>query len=195
MTTAMTPSEPTMKSSQSRTSLLPVLAICVIGVLVSGCSDFRKAIGTEKSSPDEFEVVVRPPLALPPSFAATSEELETEAASTAVVSSTTDARTVAAATLGIVEGSAGEGYGQIFNFAAIDEDIRRLVDEETYGIQLERRVPFQILLGGVPDIGPIIDKVAEDQRLRRTMREGLLPTDGGTTAIDMQTEETLTIGE
>ena len=37
---------------------------------LTGCSDFRQAIGTEKSSPDEFEVVVRPPLSLPPGFGA-----------------------------------------------------------------------------------------------------------------------------
>ena len=195
MTTAMTPSDLSPNSPRRLATLAPVMAMCLIGLLVSGCSDFRKAIGTEKSSPDEFEVVVRPPLALPPSFAATSEELENEPAAASGVSTSTDARSVAAATLGVLEGGAGEGYEQIFNFAAIDEDVRRLVDEETYGIQLERRVPFQVLLGGVPDIGPIIDKVAEDQRLRRTMREGLLPTDGGTTAIDLQTEETLTIGE
>ena len=195
MTTAMTPSDLIQKSPRRPASLAPVMAVCLLGMLVSGCSDFRKAIGTEKSSPDEFEVVVRPPLALPPGFAATSDELVSEPNADGTLNTSTDARSVAAATLGVLEGGAGEGYEQIFNFAAIDDDVRRLVDEETYGIQLERRVPYQILLGGVPDIGPIIDKVAEDQRLRRTIREGLLPTDGGTSAIDMQTEEKLTIGE
>ena len=48
----------------SRTLTISLLS----GVLLicSACSDFRRAIGTEKSSPDEFEVVVRPPLSLPP---------------------------------------------------------------------------------------------------------------------------------
>ena len=45
---------------------MAVLMICGAGVALGGCSDFRKAIGEEKSSPDEFEVVVRPPLSLPP---------------------------------------------------------------------------------------------------------------------------------
>ena len=39
---------------------MAVLMICGAGLALGGCSDFRKAIGEEKSSPDEFEVVVRP---------------------------------------------------------------------------------------------------------------------------------------
>ena len=35
---------------------------------LTGCSDFRRAVGKEKSTPDEFKVVVRPPLSLPPGF-------------------------------------------------------------------------------------------------------------------------------
>ena len=37
---------------------MAVLMICGAGLALGGCSDFRKAIGEEKSSPDEFEVVV-----------------------------------------------------------------------------------------------------------------------------------------
>ena len=51
---------------------MTVLIICGAGFALGGCSDFRKAIGEEKSSPDEFEVVVRPPLSLPPRSAETS---------------------------------------------------------------------------------------------------------------------------
>jgi len=46
---------------------LALAAIVLIGL--AGCSDFRRAIGDEKSTPDEFQVVVRPPLSLPPGFA------------------------------------------------------------------------------------------------------------------------------
>ena len=49
-------------------AVMAVLVMCGTGLALIGCSDFRKAIGEEKSSPDEFEVVVRPPLSLPPSL-------------------------------------------------------------------------------------------------------------------------------
>ena len=35
---------------------------------LSACSDLRRAIGEGKSAPDEFQVVVRAPLSLPPGF-------------------------------------------------------------------------------------------------------------------------------
>ena len=41
----------------------------------------------------------------------------------------------------------------------------------------------------------MLDQFAEDQRLRKNLREGMFPTDGGTPAIDLQSDEPLTIGE
>jgi hypothetical protein len=38
------------------------------GLLISGCTDLKKAIGLEKASPDEFAVESRAPLEMPPDF-------------------------------------------------------------------------------------------------------------------------------
>ena len=183
------------------------LLLAGIGLVASGCSGFRKAIGEEKSSPDEFEVVVRPPLSLPPNFFASSDQLTENANSsasssaTAVASAATsaadspiDARSVAAAALGAAEGRAADSYAQVFDFSAVPDNIRQLVDEETYGIRFERRIPLQVLFGGLPDIGPVLDKFAEDQRLRQTLRQGGSATEGGTPAMDLLAEEPVTIG-
>lgn len=174
------------------------LLLAGVGLVASGCSGFRKAIGEEKSSPDEFEVVVRPPLSLPPSFYANATQLteNAPAASSGLSSgdSPIDARSVAAATLGATEGRAADNYEQIFDFSAVPENIREIVDEETYGIRFERRIPLQVLFGGMPDVGPVLDKFAEDQRLRRTFREGQPVTDGGTPAVDLVDDEPVTIG-
>ena len=37
-------------------------------VLLSGCSDFRRAIGMDRAGPDEFAVESRAPLTIPPEF-------------------------------------------------------------------------------------------------------------------------------
>ena len=169
------------------------LFVAGIGLAVSGCSGFRKAIGEEKSSPDEFEVVVRPPLSLPPNFFASSSQL-TEAAPGAIEDSPTDARSVAAAELGSVDGAAGTGYEAIFNFASVPDNIREIVDEETYGIRFEKRVPLQRLFGGLPELGPVVDKFEEDQRIRRNMREGQFLTEGGTPATVPQFDESVIVG-
>src|SRR5215472_10509542 len=47
---------------------LPVLATVGLATTLGGCSDFRKALGYDKSIPDEFAVVSRAPLAIPPDY-------------------------------------------------------------------------------------------------------------------------------
>jgi hypothetical protein len=77
----------------------------------------------------------------------------------------------------------------------VPASIREKIDEETYGIRFERRLPLQALFGGLPDIGPILDKVAEDNRLRQNLRSGLMPADGATPGIDAQTNEPVSVGD
>ena len=68
-----------MKSSETNQKpIRRVLQFTMLVVIASGiaaCSDFQRAIGSKKSSPDEFEVVVRPPLSLPPGFANTPDDI------------------------------------------------------------------------------------------------------------------------
>ena len=178
-------SSETNQTPMSRVSQLIMLAVIASGI--AACSDFQRAIGSTKSSPDEFEVVVRPPLSLPPGFANTPDDIREEEETAAQ-----DSLTLAGKSLGSEDVKA-TGYDALFDFKSVPENIRERVDEETFGIQLERRVPAQIVFGGLPDIGPILDKVAEDQRLRRNLREGLLPTDGEVLAIDEASGETVII--
>jgi len=45
------------------------LVLCLAGaLLISGCSDLKKAMGLERTSPDEFAVESRAPLTMPPDF-------------------------------------------------------------------------------------------------------------------------------
>ena len=155
---------------------------------LAGCSDFRRAVGTEKSSPDEFEVVVRPPLSLPPGFTDRPEDiLANNKKATGV-----DAKTSAEAMLAVGNNASG-GFEQLFDFSDVPDGIRKKVDAETYGIQLENRLPLQQLFGGLPDIGPVLDKMAEDARLRKAQRDSRLPTDEATLATDPTSEEPVSV--
>lgn len=165
------------------TTYLQLAAVATLGVVaLSGCSDFNQAIGKEKSVPDEFEVVVRPPLSLPPGFAARPDE--TDSTPQAVVSNTIiSAKAQTSALLGSRDGSA-IGYDDLFAFDSVPANIRNLVDEETAGIRFERRLPIQIVFGGLPDVGPILNQMEEDVRLRSNRLQGKAPTDGASKAID-----------
>jgi hypothetical protein len=48
--------------------VLPVFVMGLLTLTVSGCSDFKKMVGIEKTSPDEFAVESRAPLTIPPDF-------------------------------------------------------------------------------------------------------------------------------
>ncbi len=147
---------------------------------LSGCSDFNRVIGKEKSSPDEFQVIVRPPLSLPPNFAARPQE-GTLGQSAAAAAPTANAQ--ASQLLGRREGATRQ-FDQLFAFDKIDEDVRAKVDEETAGIIYERRLPLQVIFGGLPDVGPVVDKMAEDARIRRNRLQEKAINEGATPAID-----------
>ncbi len=179
-----------MKSSETNQRTIrraPQLVMAAImACSMMACSDFQRAIGSKKSSPDEFEVVVRPPLSLPPGFSNSPDDIrEDEFVAT-------DSKALAGKAFGVTNADAGD-FERIFDFAAVPDNIRERVDEETFGIQFERRNSGQILFGGLPNIGPILDKVAEDQRIRKNLREGLLPTDGEVLATDEASGETVII--
>ena len=84
-------------------------------------------------------------------------------------------------------------FEQLFDFSDVPDDIRAKVDAETYGIQLENRLPLQQLFGGLPDIGPVLDKMAEDTRLRKARQDGRLPTDEATLAIDPTSDKPVAV--
>lgn len=50
------------------TSRLIVLAALVAPVAMSACTDVKRSLGYEKQPPDEFQVVQRAPLSMPPEF-------------------------------------------------------------------------------------------------------------------------------
>ena len=162
--------------------------VMALVIWLAGCSDFRRAVGTEKSSPDEFEVVVRPPLSLPPGFTDRPEDILAKDEKVTGV----DAETSAEAILAVGKSASGD-FEQLFDFSDVPDDIRAKVDAETYGIQLENRLPIQLLFGDLPDIGPVLDKMAEDARLRKARRDGRLPTDEATLATDPARDEPVTV--
>ena len=177
-----------MSQSMQNRSLSPKpLIFALLGTvlfLFTGCSDFKRAIGSEKSSPDEFEVVVRPPLSLPPQFSARPDGQDTDTAALAA-SNALDRSTFF---LNQREANA-ESFNDLFAFDQIEEDIRVKIDEETAGIRFERRLPFQIVFGDLPNVGPVVDKMAEDARIRRNQLQGRAINEGATPAIDQVLSE------
>ena len=69
----MTRQVKTKQGMAKQVIMLGITAVVTAGL--SACSDFRRAIGEAKSAPDEFQVVVRAPLSLPPGFGDSPEDI------------------------------------------------------------------------------------------------------------------------
>ena len=167
------------------------LIITVMAILLmlglSACSDFNRSMGKGKSAPDEFQVVVRPPLSLPPGFADKPEDILKQGNSGNLNAQSRTEKLLR------VKNADGTRLPDIFDLTLSSDEIRTEIDEETYGIQLENRIPIQTLFGGLPDVGPFLDKMAEDARLRKALLAGQAPTAGGTRAIDPISKQPLNI--
>lgn len=159
--------------------VLTMATMTGMAMLVSGCSSFDEALGETKKAPDEFQVVVRPPLTLPPNFQLSPENDTEIAPNTGSDAVSTAEKLLTASTDG--DASIFDG---VFGTDQRISNIRQLVDEETLGIQIERRLPIEILFGGQPNVGPNLNAAAEALRIRKALARGEDPTATPTPAID-----------
>ena len=143
---------------QVKTKQVIMLGMSVVLIAgLSSCSDFRRAIGKGKSAPDEFQVVVRAPLSLPPGFGDSPEDILKSPQTSGVNAQASTANLLGSQTID------GSEFAGLFDFS------------------------------GVPDVGPVLDKMAEDLRLRKARLAGQAPTEGGTKAIDPASDQPLTV--
>lgn len=152
--------------------LAPLLFIFVLltGVLVlSGCSGAKQTLGLERSAPDEFAVVRRAPLSLPPEYTLRppvpgaprpQEQAVSEQAKEAVLGRSTPSH---------YSLSKGENsLLQQVNVEGIDPSIREKVDAET-ATRVDKNKPVvkKLLSIGSDEVpAVIVDPVAEAERIK-----------------------------
>lgn len=163
-------------------------------LMLSACSD-RGGILGDKKSPDEFEVVIRPPLTLPPNFSLRpSDELDNDGSDNlAKAQANNSAIGQSQNLLGANTSANATSFEELFGTDQITPNIRNIIDEETLGIQIERRLPLQEIFGGKPEIGPDLDAAAEAFRIRQAIKDGVPLTDSPTFATDPVDDIPLTI--
>jgi hypothetical protein len=176
-------------------------AIVLVGAALVGCSDnAKKQLGLGKNSPDEFKVVSRAPLTLPPNFALRppapgqvrpQEGSATQQARQAVFR----AEPKQAASAGVVLAEPVENQNLTSGEQALlksagagnaDPDIRRVVDSETARINSESETFIDSLIfwREDPPPGEIIDANAESRRLREASAVGSPITGEGAPSIE-----------
>lgn len=168
-----------------------LVSLLVGAGLVSGCGDTRKSLGLDRTAPDEFAVVSRAPLSLPPSY--TLEPPRPGAPRPQERS----ARTQGSATFfGTGGGASGRdrtttgsgGQVALLTAAGADRampDIRAVVDRETQDLIVADRSFIDRLIFWRKQTSPytIVDPTKEAERLRTTAAGGQPVTEGETPVI------------
>jgi hypothetical protein len=178
----------TRRSLPSRLLMAALIGAAALGL--GACAETRRAIGWEKVSPDEFRVVSRAPLTLPPDFGlrppapgqARPQELQPQEAARAAVFGTQSAARPAPA-----EGSAGEQtLVARMGGGSVDPNIRDQIDRETAQLaEADRSFVDRLIFWQQrdPAQGQELDATRESQRLREASATGRPAADGAVPTI------------
>lgn len=180
---------------QSKRPLRPALfAALLLAPFLTGCGDsVRDKLGLTKESPDEFAVVRRAPLEIPPGLTAAS--LPPPRPGAQRLQEATPAQEARAALVGsknkIFAAESSESENALLQKAnAVESDpaIRRTVDKETAEIKERSQPVIQKLTGLVKEqentSATVVDAKAEYERLKKNAAEGKPATEGKTPYID-----------
>ena len=176
-------------SGASRTVLAMPILLLALGL--GGCSEARRAVGWDKAPPDEFKILTRAPLAMPPDYGLRPP---TPGAPRPQEGSTTDqARTaITGGRPGARPGAAPAGRPSAAEVALLDKAgadradpaIRATVDREARAVaDADRSFTDKLIFWREPEPpGTVIDAEREQQRLRENQALGR-PANSGDTPI------------
>ncbi|MEQ8965109.1 MAG: DUF3035 domain-containing protein [Azospirillaceae bacterium] len=182
----------------TRQGLILATAALALAPALSGCGEAQRAFGFDRTIPDEFAVVSRAPLAVPPDYdlrppspgAPRPQEAAPRDAARSVLFE--PGRDVAVATE--ADGSVTpltQGQSALLQQAgaqAADPDIRQVLDEETRQMLSadETFVDSLLFWQEQPEPGTVVDAEAEAERLRTNEALGRPLTEGEVPIIERE---------
>lgn len=173
-----------------------IVIAAMLGVMlcgVSACSGVKKELGVGRQSPDEFMVVKRAPLTLPPDYTLRPPEEE------AMSSSSVAANQAKTSVLGAAADGSSEPKGSAETFllqkmggGQADPEIRSRINRDNGYIALENRTVADKLIfwkdevpaddGDVP--ASVVDPKAEARRIKGNQSEGKPINEGNVPVIE-----------
>ena len=181
-----------MENKTATSRWVPASLLLAATLALGACADTRKAIGWEKSTPDEFRVVSRAPLTLPPDFglrppapgtARPQESSPQESARAAVFGAERPANAAAS------NAALSAGERQLLGRAGAeraDASIRDTIDRETQSLADADRTFVDRLIFWQPPQAPAgseLDPGRESQRLREAQAAGRAANEGEVATI------------
>ena len=179
------------------------LLVCLAASLaLGGCTNAKKALGLEKTAPDEFNIVSRAPLSLPPDYSLRPPEpgalRPQDQTPTQQARQTVFRAGDQQAAAPRPRGTQSEGEIALLKQAGAGDassSIRQTVNQETVAAAAQdRSFVDSVLFWRKPDpAGDVIDPQKENQRLRENAALGKTPTEGETPVIQRKKRALLEI--
>ncbi|MFO1058947.1 MAG: DUF3035 domain-containing protein [Dongiaceae bacterium] len=185
-----------------RSPLLGAAVLLALGAGLGGCSEAQKAFGLSKDPPDEFQVVSRAPLSLPPNYnlvppapgAPRPQEGTTRDQARNAVFGSQDGQVasvppeLAAGDPGGISPDASPGEQALLQTAGaggVSPAIRQEVNAETAAaVESDQQFLNKLIFWRKPDEpGVVIDAAKEQQRLQENAALGKPVTEGETPVI------------
>jgi hypothetical protein len=182
-----------------------LLALGGLGLLLVGCQSIREAAGITKEPPDEFAVVTKAPLVIPPDFnlkppkPGASPSNQVSPTASAQVALYGDDPTVIAATMPKTYSDAEKDFLIKTGAATADHSVRQQISAENKQMEAsdESFTDKVLFRGPEPDQGKPVDADAETQRISDAKAQGkTTPAAGGTAdqpASEKKPDDTPTI--
>lgn len=183
-----------------RKSVLIAAVAIAVPALAGGCSSVKEQLGLTKQSPDEFKVVSRAPLSMPPDYnlrpptpgAPRPQEGTTRDQAAAAVFGYPGAglQPDQIPPIGEGEAEAAQSSGesallQSAGASGVDPNIRQLVDSETAEDEADSTTLADTLVfwRDPEPYGDVVDPAAEQKRLQENAALGKPVTEGDTPVI------------
>lgn len=151
---------------------LLVLSGCIAATGLSGCTSAKRAFGMQKVAPDEFTVVTKPPLVVPPDYSLRPPR--PGAPSPGDMEPSGHAQTALFGREGLSENAQGYTGGEVglletTGGSGANPDIRKVLNAETASlIEKDASIADKILFwqGSKEDTAEVIDAAKEAERLK-----------------------------
>ncbi len=168
--------------------LTPV-ALAVVGLALGACGDTRRVLGYDKVTPDEFKVVSRAPLSLPPDYGLRPPQPGTPRPQEGTIPDQAKLAVTGVATnRGAVASSGSPGEAALLQQAGAGRaqtDIRAVVNQESNQLAQADKTFIDRLIfwRKSEEPGTVVDPQREAQRIRENQALGRTVSDGETPSI------------
>lgn len=171
-------------------NMKPFLAILVVTAALSGCKNVKEELGVGRHSPDEFTVVKRAPLTLPPDYGLRPPE-EGSIPPASVISNQAKAALMGQSAEPAPKGSAEKQFLDKLGASNADPSIRAVISEENGVIALENQSVADKLIFWEGEAeaqqkmpASVVDPKKETDRLQKNKEEGKPVNEGDVPVIE-----------